>query len=68
MKGEQKMDKIKSVYQKNDLNLEGDITITLTLEERNIICNALSMLAPKECDIMPLLFLCDRIVRGEQNG
>lgn len=56
--------KLKSVYQENELHLKGDITITLSEEERNIICNALAILCPKECDIMPMLLLCDRIVKG----
>lgn len=57
--------KLKSVYQQNDLNLKGDITITLSEDERNIICNALAIIFPKECDVLPLIMLCDRIVKGK---
>lgn len=53
-----------SIY-KSTLNLQGDATMTLTAEERMMICEALSKCAPKEVDIMPLALLMDRMVKGE---
>ena len=59
------MSKLTSVYDSNELNLKGDINITLTLLERNMICNALAILLPKETNPMPLIMLVDRIVKGD---
>ena len=56
--------RIESIY-KSTLNLQGDATMTLTAEERMMICEALSKCAPKEVDIMPLALLMDRMVKGE---
>ena len=55
----------KSVYNK-ELGLQGDATITLSADERMIICEALAKAAPHEVDILPLVMLTDRIVKGEQ--
>ena len=52
-----------SIYN-STLNLQGDATMTLTAEERMMICEALSKCAPKEVDIMPLAVLMDRMVKG----
>ena len=57
--------KLKSVYDDNGMNLQGDITVTLTVQERNMIANALAILSPKECDIIPILMLVDKVVTGE---
>jgi hypothetical protein len=54
----------KSVYDKS-MNLEGEITISLNADERMMICESLVKVAPNECDIIPLMFLCDRIVKGK---
>ena len=35
--------KLKSVYDDNGMNLQGDITVTLTVQERNMIANALTI-------------------------
>lgn len=53
-----------SIYN-STLNLKGDATITLSAEERMMICEALSKCAPKEVDILPLAMLMDRMVKGE---
>ena len=53
-----------SIYN-STLNLKGDATITLSAEERMMICEALSKCAPKEVDILPLAMLVDRMVKGE---
>lgn len=55
--------KSESIYN-STLNLRGDATMTLTAEERMMICEALSKCAPKEVDIMPLAVLMDRMVKG----
>ena len=57
--------KLKSVYDDNGMNLRGDITVTLTVQERNMISNALTILAPKECDIVPILMLVNKVVTGK---
>lgn len=57
------MSKIKSVYEKT-LNLEGDKTVTLTAEERLIICNAMTILSPKEVDILPMIMIMDKLTRA----
>ena len=57
--------KLKSVYDDNGMNLQGDITVTLTVQERNMIVNALPILAPKECDIVPILMLVNKVVTGK---
>ena len=57
--------KLKSVYDDNGMNLQGDITVTLTVQERNMIVNALTILAPKECDIVPILMLVNKVVTGK---
>ena len=46
------------------LNLEGEATMTLTAEERMMICEALSKCASKESNIMPLALLMDRMIKG----
>lgn len=51
-----------SIYN-STLNLQGDATMTLTAEERMMICEALSKCAPKEVDIIPLALLMDRMVK-----
>lgn len=56
--------KYTSIY-KSTLNLQGDVTLTLTAEEREMLCEALTNCAPKECDILPLMVLMDRLVRGK---
>ena len=53
-----------SIYN-STLNLKGDATITLSAEERMMICEALAKCAPKEVDILPLAMLMDRMVKGE---
>lgn len=53
-----------SIYN-STLNLKGDATITLSAEERMMICEALSKCAPNEVDILPLAMLMDRMVKGE---
>lgn len=55
--------KSESIY-KSTLNLQGEVTMTLTAEERMMICEALSKCAPKEVNITPLLLLMDRMVKG----
>lgn len=57
--------KLKSVYDDNGMNLQGDITVTLTVQERNMIANALTILALKECDIVPILMLVNKVVTGK---
>lgn len=56
--------KIKSIYE-NTMNLAGDATMTLSAEERNMICNALTKCAEKETDIIPLMLLMDRMAKGK---
>lgn len=56
--------KYTSIY-KSTLNLQGDVTLTLDAEERMMLCEALTNCAPKECDILPLMVLMDRLVRGK---
>lgn len=56
--------KSESIYN-STLNFKGDATITLSAEERMMICEALSKCAPKEVDILPLAMLMDRMVKGE---
>ena len=58
------MAKVKSVYEKT-LNLSGDKTVTLTAEECMIICNALTILAPKEVDIIPLMTIMTKLTGAE---
>ena len=53
----------KSIYE-SDLNLQGDVTLTLNAAERMMIFEALAKCAPKEVDILPLAELMDRMVRG----
>ena len=53
-----------SIYN-STLNLNGDVTLTLTAEERMMICEALTKCAPKEVDILPLALLMDRMIKGE---
>ena len=53
-----------SIYN-STLNLHGDVTLTLTAEERMMICEALTKCAPKEVDILPLALLMDRMIKGE---
>lgn len=55
--------KSRSIYE-SDLRLEGKATMTLTADERMMICEALSKCAPKEVDILPLAELMDRMVKG----
>ena len=57
--------KLKSVYDDNGMNLQGDITVTLTVQERNMVANALTILSPKECDIVPILMLVNKVVTGK---
>lgn len=45
------------------LNLKGEATMTLSAEERMMLCEALTKCAPKETDILPLVQLMDRLVR-----
>ncbi len=52
-----------SIYN-SALNLQGDVTLTLTAEERMMICEALTKCAPKEVDILPLALLMDRMIKG----
>ena len=52
--------KLKSVYDDNGMNLQGDITVTLTAQERNMIANALTILSPKECDIGSYPYACQQ--------
>lgn len=53
-----------SIYN-STLDLKGEATMTLTAEERMMICEALTECAPKETDILPLMILMDRMVRGK---
>ena len=55
-----------SIYFKQ-MNLQGEITITLNADERMMICEALGKCAPKEVDILPLALLMDRIMSGRVN-
>lgn len=55
---------IKSIYD-NVVFIKGDCTINLSEKEREIIVNALTLRAPKEVDIIPLMILTDKIARGE---
>lgn len=59
------MQKYKSVY-KSDLNLQGDITVTLSADERMVICEALAKVAPKEADIFPLILLADKLATKQK--
>ncbi len=56
--------KSESIYKK-DLNLKGEITITLDADERMMIAEALAKVAPKEVDILPLMILMNRIISGK---
>lgn len=56
--------KSESIYSK-ELNLEGEITITLNADERMMIAEALTKAAPKEVDILPLAMLMDRMIKGK---
>lgn len=56
--------KSESIYKK-DLNLKGEITITLDADERMMIAEALTKVAPKEVDILPLMILMNRIISGK---
>lgn len=40
------------------------MNLTLTAEERMILCEALTKVAVHEVDIIPLMKLVDRITRG----
>lgn len=53
-----------SIY-KSSLNLQGDATLVLSADERMMLCEALTNCAPRECDILPLMILMDRLVKGE---
>ena len=53
-----------SIYN-SSLNLTGEATMTLNAEERMMLCEALTKCAPKESDIMPLMILMDRLVKGK---
>lgn len=53
-----------SIYN-STLNLTGEATMTLDADERMMICEALTKCAPKETDILPLMLLMDRMVRGK---
>lgn len=55
--------KSESIY-KSTLILQGDVIMTLTAEERMMICEALSKCASQEAGIIPLAVLMDRMVRG----
>lgn len=56
--------KSESIYN-NVLNLHGEIIISLSVDERSMICNALTKCASQEADIIPIVMLMDRIVKGE---
>lgn len=56
--------KSESIYAKT-LNLKGEITITLNADERMMIAEALSKCAGREVDIIPLMMLMDRMIKGE---
>lgn len=56
--------KSESIYSK-ELNLKGEITITLNSDERMMIAEALTKAAPKEVDILPLVMLMDRMIKGK---
>ena len=53
-----------SIYN-STLNLTGEATITLDADERMILCEALTKCVAQETDAMPIIFLMDRLVRGE---
>lgn len=53
-----------SIYN-SKLNLKGEATMTLNAEERMMLCEALTKCAPKETDIIPMMLLMDRLVKGE---
>lgn len=53
-----------SIYKK-DLNLKGDITVSLNEDERMIICEALAKAAPQEADIVPLMQLSNKMITGK---
>ena len=52
-----------SIYT-SKLNITGEANITLTADERKMICEALGKCAPKEVDIIPIMTLMDKIVKG----
>ena len=52
-----------SIYT-SKLNITSEATITLTADERKMICEALGKCAPKEVDIIPIMTLMDKIVKG----
>ncbi|GAB5081352.1 hypothetical protein Osc1_05250 [Hominimerdicola sp. 21CYCFAH17_S] len=54
----------KSIYEKG-LNIKGDKTISLTADERMMICNALANSIPNEVDPMPIIMLIDRIATNK---
>jgi len=53
-----------SIYSK-DLNLKGNITVTLDADERMMIAEAMTACADKEVDILPLMMLMDRMITGK---
>ena len=55
--------KSRSIYE-SDLHLKGSATMKLSAEERMMIFEALCKCAPKEVDILPLMELMDRMVKG----
>ncbi len=55
--------KNESIYQ-NTIPLKGDATMTLTAKERMMVIGALTICAPNEVDVIPILELMDRMVKG----
>lgn len=47
------------------MELNGNITVTLNEDERFLIVEALTEVAPKRVDIVPLMLLMDRMVKGK---
>lgn len=56
--------KNESIYQ-NTISLKGDATMTLTADERMIVIGALTKCAPDEVDVIPIIELMDRMVKGQ---
>lgn len=56
---------IKSIYDGNEWVTKGSKTVTLNESERTMICNALAKCSPDEVDIIPIINLCDKIIREE---
>lgn len=53
-----------SIYEENKLNIKGDTPVILSEQEVNMICNAMAILLPKECDALPIFELTDKLVKA----